>query len=296
MLLAGLLAEGETSVVEPAPTRDHTERMLHAAGADVGTEEIDRRCSRRRRGGGSTVRPAPIASSRGRSRSPATSRRPPSRSSPRCWCAGSHMRVEAVGLNPTRIGLLGVLRRMGAAIEVTRRTALAEASPAARSSPATARSRGRGSARRRCRWRSTSSRSSPSWAALRTARPWSRAPRSCATRSRTGSPPWSRGCAGRVPRSRSATTASRCTVPDGLRGGALDARGDHRLAMLGRDRRARLARRRRGGRHGGGRRQLPRVRVGPRVTDPAVGSSAQAGNGGSRGVSARRSVLRELLV
>ena len=35
VLLAGLLAEGETTVVEPAPTRDHTERMLAAAGAHV---------------------------------------------------------------------------------------------------------------------------------------------------------------------------------------------------------------------------------------------------------------------
>ena len=35
LLLAGLLAEGETTVIEPAPTRDHTERMLRAAGADV---------------------------------------------------------------------------------------------------------------------------------------------------------------------------------------------------------------------------------------------------------------------
>ncbi len=33
LLLAGLLAEGETTVTEPAPSRDHTERMLSAAGA-----------------------------------------------------------------------------------------------------------------------------------------------------------------------------------------------------------------------------------------------------------------------
>ena len=35
MLLAGLYADGETTVVEPAPTRDHTERMLQEAGATV---------------------------------------------------------------------------------------------------------------------------------------------------------------------------------------------------------------------------------------------------------------------
>ena len=37
VLLAGLYAEGETTVVEPVPTRDHTERMLRAAGARVRT-------------------------------------------------------------------------------------------------------------------------------------------------------------------------------------------------------------------------------------------------------------------
>ena len=35
LLLAGLLAEGETTVVEPQPSRDHSERMLAAAGAEV---------------------------------------------------------------------------------------------------------------------------------------------------------------------------------------------------------------------------------------------------------------------
>ena len=38
LLLAGLYAEGETAVLEPVPTRDHTERMLAAMGADVRTE------------------------------------------------------------------------------------------------------------------------------------------------------------------------------------------------------------------------------------------------------------------
>ena len=38
VLLAGLYAEGETSVVEPAPTRDHTERMLRGFGYSVTTD------------------------------------------------------------------------------------------------------------------------------------------------------------------------------------------------------------------------------------------------------------------
>jgi 3-phosphoshikimate 1-carboxyvinyltransferase len=40
LLLAGLLADGETAIVEPAPTRDHTERMLRSAGVEVGAREL----------------------------------------------------------------------------------------------------------------------------------------------------------------------------------------------------------------------------------------------------------------
>ena len=64
VLLAGLFAEGETTVVEPLPTRDHTERLLERAGARV---------RRRRRASPSTRR---TASRSARSRSPATSPRP----------------------------------------------------------------------------------------------------------------------------------------------------------------------------------------------------------------------------
>jgi 3-phosphoshikimate 1-carboxyvinyltransferase len=70
VLLAGLYAQGETTVVEPAPTRDHTERLLAAAGASVTARETS-----------VTVRPS--GSSSGRSRCPATSRRPPRSSWPR---------------------------------------------------------------------------------------------------------------------------------------------------------------------------------------------------------------------
>ena len=54
---------------------------------------------------------------------------------------GSEVRLEGVGLNPTRIGLLGILNRMGAAIEVEEDRARGGRSRAGRSSPATARSR-----------------------------------------------------------------------------------------------------------------------------------------------------------
>ena len=39
LLLAGLYAEGETSIIEPKTTRDHTERMLRSMGADVTSGE-----------------------------------------------------------------------------------------------------------------------------------------------------------------------------------------------------------------------------------------------------------------
>ena len=120
VLLAGLAAEGETEVIEPAPSRDHTERMLAAAGARVTAETP---------GPGLAVRgelpPRRIAAAAGRparagAASPCrgTSRQRRSSSSPRSSSPGSRVRLEGVGLNPTRVGLLGILNRMGAAIEV----------------------------------------------------------------------------------------------------------------------------------------------------------------------------------
>jgi 3-phosphoshikimate 1-carboxyvinyltransferase len=106
LLLAGLLAEGETRVIEPAPTRDHTERMLAAAGAEVGRE-----------GDAVTVRPADRLE-------PGVIVVPGDLSSAAFFLVaatiipGSSVRLEGVGLNPTRSGLLSVLRRMGAAFEV----------------------------------------------------------------------------------------------------------------------------------------------------------------------------------
>ena len=89
VLIAGLLAEGETQVVEPAPTRDHTERLLAAAGAEVEVTEL-RAVAAQRSGPVRriSVRPAErLAWSGYRCR--ATSRRPPSRSSPRRSCPGA---------------------------------------------------------------------------------------------------------------------------------------------------------------------------------------------------------------
>jgi 3-phosphoshikimate 1-carboxyvinyltransferase len=106
ILLAGLYAEGETAVTEPAPTRDHTERML--AGFGVSVLRDGARVALR---GGQALRatsldvPADISSAAfflvGASIAP-----------------GSDVVLEHVGMNPTRTGIIDILRLMGADIAV----------------------------------------------------------------------------------------------------------------------------------------------------------------------------------
>jgi 3-phosphoshikimate 1-carboxyvinyltransferase len=109
LLLAGLYAEGTTRITEPAPTRDHTERMLSGfgypverAGASVSVE-----------GGGTLTAcdidiPADISSAAfflvGASIAP-----------------GSDILLQHVGINPTRDGVINILRLMGADIEILNR-------------------------------------------------------------------------------------------------------------------------------------------------------------------------------
>ncbi len=106
LLFAGLLAEGETRVEEPLPSRDHTERMLAAAGAEV-----------ERSGDAISVRPTALLR-------PGEIVVPADFSSAAFFLVaallvpGSEVVLAGVGLNPTRTGLLGVLARMGAGIEV----------------------------------------------------------------------------------------------------------------------------------------------------------------------------------
>ena len=107
VLLAGLYAaDGPTVVVEPAPTRDHTERMLEAAGARV-----------RRRPGEAAVWPAERLH-------PLSLRVPGDISSAAPFLVaatllpGSELRLHGIGVNPTRTGLLDVLERMGARISL----------------------------------------------------------------------------------------------------------------------------------------------------------------------------------
>jgi 3-phosphoshikimate 1-carboxyvinyltransferase len=111
VLLAGLYAsDGPTTVVERVPTRDHTERILRAAGARVRSEP-----------GGVEIWPA--------ARLEALRIAIPgdfSSAAPFLVAAtllpGSRLRVSGVGVNPTRIGLLDVLERMGARISLYNRT------------------------------------------------------------------------------------------------------------------------------------------------------------------------------
>ena len=112
ILLAALTAEGPTTVIEPALSRDHSERMLRAFGADlvVGGE------------GGTRVTVSPGARLRGQEVVV-----PGDISSAAFWLVagaitpGAELTVENVGLNPSRTGILEVLAEMGAAIEVLNR-------------------------------------------------------------------------------------------------------------------------------------------------------------------------------
>ena len=107
VLLAGLYAEGQTSTVEPAPTRDHSERMLRGFGYDVTTEGSKAYLS----GGGSLSAtridvPADISSSAFFMVAAAIT-------------PGSDITLRHVGVNPTRVGVINILRQMGTSIELS---------------------------------------------------------------------------------------------------------------------------------------------------------------------------------
>ena len=118
VLVAGLLAEGRTTVRESAPTRDHTERMLRAAGIEVHSEART----------ALPTAPSPLsvtvagAPDRGLALPDMVVAGDVSSAAFHLVAGllvpGSVVRVEGVGLNPTRVGLLGILNRMDARIEV----------------------------------------------------------------------------------------------------------------------------------------------------------------------------------
>jgi 3-phosphoshikimate 1-carboxyvinyltransferase len=106
VLLAGLRAAGATSVVEPALSRDHTERMLAAAGVPL--EHTGLRVTV---AGGSEVAPADW-------KVPADISAAMFFVVAALILPGSDLTLAGVGLNPTRSAALDVLRRMGARIEI----------------------------------------------------------------------------------------------------------------------------------------------------------------------------------
>lgn len=106
LLLAGLYADGETVIEEPAPTRDHTERMLRAFGYAVATRGSEVTLRGGGRLSGQRIRvPADISSAA-------------------FFLVAASIAEDAdlllrdVGVNPTRDGVLSILRLMGAHIEV----------------------------------------------------------------------------------------------------------------------------------------------------------------------------------
>jgi 3-phosphoshikimate 1-carboxyvinyltransferase len=106
VLLAGLQASGQTRVTEPAPTRDHTERMLRAFGVNVvqqgATAGIE---------GGQTLRGTQIVV-------PADFSSAAFFLVAGCLAAEKPLLLRGVGINPTRTGLLQLLLQMGADIKV----------------------------------------------------------------------------------------------------------------------------------------------------------------------------------
>jgi len=111
VLLAGLNAPGITEVIEPIPTRDHSERMLKGFGADLSVETDADGTRRIRIRGEAELRPQTIAV-------------PGDPSSAAFFIVaalivpGSDVVIANVGLNPTRAGLVDVLQAMGGYIEL----------------------------------------------------------------------------------------------------------------------------------------------------------------------------------
>jgi len=109
VLLAGLYAEGKTSVIEPIPTRDHTERMLKLFKADIKVQQNKIVIKGKRK----LISPAKVFV-------------PGDISSAAFFMVlaailpNSQVLINNVGLNPSRIGIIRVLKRMGADIKVTK--------------------------------------------------------------------------------------------------------------------------------------------------------------------------------
>lgn len=116
VLLAGLVAQGETAYIETVATRDHTERLLRGMGAQLRVESAGHADGEGTRivVSASKLQAAEIAV-------------PGDISSAAFWFVaaaihpGARVTIEGVGINPSRTGVLDVLRRMGAGVIVVER-------------------------------------------------------------------------------------------------------------------------------------------------------------------------------
>lgn len=112
LLLAGLYADGSTEIIEPAKSRDHTERMLPAFGGAVTVKGLAVKIQ-----GGTSLQAHDVSV-------------PGDFSSAAFFLVGalviqnSDIMIRDVGINPTRTGLLNVLKRMGAEIGIENRREL----------------------------------------------------------------------------------------------------------------------------------------------------------------------------
>ncbi|MCU0650665.1 MAG: 3-phosphoshikimate 1-carboxyvinyltransferase [Candidatus Omnitrophica bacterium] len=115
VLLAGLYANGITGVIEPQATRDHTERMLIMFGAKITRKAgtISLSGGQRLRSPGAIIIPGDISSAAFFIVAASLLK-------------GSDILIKRVSINPTRTGILSVMRRMGADIRVINRKVSAE--------------------------------------------------------------------------------------------------------------------------------------------------------------------------
>ena len=111
ILLAGLNSDGETAVIEPVPTRDHTERMLRWFGVDV-QEELGDGGKRLSLTGNSKLAAKPVTV-------PADISAAAFFMIAAASAGEAEILMRGVGLNPTRAALIQVLRNLGANIRVT---------------------------------------------------------------------------------------------------------------------------------------------------------------------------------
>jgi 3-phosphoshikimate 1-carboxyvinyltransferase len=102
ILLAGLTARGPTTVVERTATRDHTERAIRALGGSIRTEALEVEVEAFQHGGFAATVPGDPSSAAFLAAASAVT--------------GGALTLSEVGLNPTRLGFLAVMRRMGVTV------------------------------------------------------------------------------------------------------------------------------------------------------------------------------------